>query len=91
MTHEEKNWSDALLNAHFKSLNQAWSDRNSVMLLLAEVRDLLGSDRYRNDTAAQNLKKRIELFTSSAATRVDRQPMMPAGKKPGEQEGRKTG
>ena len=83
MSKDEKNWSDALLQAHFKSLNQAWSDRNSVMLLLSEIRDYLNSGPLKNDTNAQELVLRIESFTSSAATRVDRQPMKTAGKKPG--------
>ncbi|MEJ2004383.1 MAG: hypothetical protein P8X57_05315, partial [Cyclobacteriaceae bacterium] len=69
MTDKEKNWSDALLHAHFSSLNQAWSDRNSVMLLLAEIRELLSSKRYQNDPEAIRLKERIDLFTFTAATR----------------------
>jgi len=92
MSKSEKNWSDALLNAHFKSLDQAWSDRNSVMLLLAEIRELLGTERYRNDPEAQLMKERIERFTSTAATRVDRQPMKTAGKGTDSSgQGRKTG
>jgi hypothetical protein len=90
MSDENKNWSAALLHAHFKSLDQAWSDRNSVMLLLAEIRELLSAERYLNDPEAQKLKERIERFTSTAATRIDRQPMKPAGGKSSKQE-RKTG
>ena len=91
MNNEEKNWSDALLHAHFKSLNQAWSDRNSVMLLLSEIRDYLSSEKLTKDVRAQELKSRIEMFTSSAATRVDRQPMQPAGKKKESSQERKSG
>lgn len=76
-----KNWSDALLQAHFKSLNQAWSDRNSVMLLLSEIREFLGSDKLQRDPKAKDLKARIEIFASTAATRIDRQPMKTAGKR----------
>ncbi|MEJ2004884.1 MAG: hypothetical protein P8X57_07955, partial [Cyclobacteriaceae bacterium] len=59
-------------------------------LLLAEIRELLSSERYQNDPEALRLKERIDLFTFTAATRVDRQPMKPAGSK-GKQQGRKTG
>ncbi len=91
MSNEEKNWSDALLKAHFKSLNQAWSDRNSVMLLLSEIRDYLTSGPLKNDVNAQELVLRIESFTTTAATRVDRQPMQTAGKKPKSDQKRKAG
>jgi hypothetical protein len=80
MKSEEKSWSNELLKAHFQSLDNAWSDRNSVMLLLSEIRDYLGSESHKEDERARELCHRIEVFARNAATRVDRQPMKTAGK-----------
>lgn len=91
MKSEEKSWSNELLKAHFQSLDNAWSDRNSVLLLLAEIRDYLGSDVFKKDEKAQELCHRIEMFASNAATRVDRQPMKTAGRKQGGAASQKAG
>ena len=80
MKPEEKSWSNELLKAHFQSLDHAWSDRNSVMLLLSEIRDYLGSEVHKEDEKAQELCHRIEMSTRQATTRVDRQPMKTVGK-----------
>lgn len=91
MKSEEKSWSNELLKAHFQSLDNAWSDRNSVMLLLSEIRDYLSSEALKEDDRARELCHRIEVFARNAATRVDRQPMKKAGKTEEKGTGRKTG
>ena len=60
-------------------MNQEWSDQNSVMLLLSELRDYLKVQAEEDHEAAQLLEK-IQAFTFNAATRLDRQPMKTAGK-----------
>lgn len=90
MKTEENNWSAALLKAHFQSMNQEWSDQNSVMLLLSEIGDYLKT-QPAEDTSASLLLEKIQAFTFKAATRLDRQPMKTAGKRDDTGSSRKTG